>query len=281
MTLDEIRRSFAEEVRAVAHLDSAALVDAFARVPRELFLGPGPWNIVRPLDRQQPYRPTVDSDVRHIYHDVAVALDPARQLNNGQPSALAIWMQAAGLAPGEGVLHVGCGVGYYTAIMAELVGPTGRVTAYEIDPELAARARERLAAWPQVVVETGDGGRPSGTFDAIFVNAGATNVLPGWCAALRPGGRLIVPLTVHVPSYPQGVGIMMRFDRRDDERWPARVISQVGIFDCANARDPAEEAELMALVKPGAVEQIRAVAREPHERGQACLAHLPGFCLQS
>jgi hypothetical protein len=84
-----------------------------------------------------------------------------------------------------------------------------------------------------------------------------------------------------VPSYPQGVGIMMRFDRRDDERWPARVISQVGIFDCANARDPAEEAELMALVKPGAVEQIRAVAREPHERGQACLAHLPGFCLQS
>jgi protein-L-isoaspartate(D-aspartate) O-methyltransferase len=280
MTLDEIRRSFAEEVRAVAHLDSAALVDAFARVPRELFLGPGPWNIVRPLDRQQPYRPTVDGDVRHIYHDVAVALDPARQLNNGQPSALALWMQAAGLAPGEAVLHVGCGVGYYTAIMAELVGATGRVTAYEIDPELAARARERLAAWPQVVVEAGDGGRPSGTFDAIFVNAGATNVLPGWRAALRPGGRLIVPLTVHVPSYPQGVGIMMRFDRRDDERWPARVISQVGIFDCANARDPAEEAELMALVKPGAIEQLRAVALEPHERGEACLAHLPGFCLQ-
>lgn len=281
MTPDEIRRTFAEEVRAVAHLEQAALVDAFARVPRELFLGPGPWRIVRPLDRQQPYRPTVDDDIRHIYHDVAVALDPARQLNNGQPSALALWLQAAALAPGEAVLHVGCGVGYYTAIMAELVGSTGRVAGYEIDPDLAARARELLAEWPQVVVETGDGGRPAGTFDAIFVNAGATNVLPAWTAALRPGGRLVVPLTVHVPSYPQGIGLMMRIDRRDDDRWPARVISQVGIFDCANARDPAEEAELMALVKPGAVEQIRAIAREPHERGPACLAHLPGFCIQS
>ncbi|HEU4730509.1 MAG TPA: hypothetical protein VFT22_21570 [Kofleriaceae bacterium] len=42
MTLGAIRRSYAEEVRAVAHLESAAVVEAFARVPREEFLGPGP-----------------------------------------------------------------------------------------------------------------------------------------------------------------------------------------------------------------------------------------------
>jgi hypothetical protein len=74
---------------------------------------------------------------------------------------------------------------------------------------------------------------------------------------------------------------MLRVDRRDDDRWPVRIISQVGIYDCANARKPAEEAELMTLVRPGTVEQIRAIAIDAHERGPACLAHLPGFCLQS
>jgi hypothetical protein len=42
------RRWFAEELRAVANLESDALVDAFARVRREHYLGPGPWPIARP-----------------------------------------------------------------------------------------------------------------------------------------------------------------------------------------------------------------------------------------
>src|SRR5262245_1864822 len=78
MTLEQARRAFAEEVRAVAHLQSEPLVEAFARVPRERFLGAGPWQIARPLDPAEPYRTTPDDDPRHIYHDGVVALDPAR-----------------------------------------------------------------------------------------------------------------------------------------------------------------------------------------------------------
>jgi protein-L-isoaspartate(D-aspartate) O-methyltransferase len=276
---DEVRRAFAEEVRAVAHLRSERLVEAYARVLRERFLGPGPWHIARPLDKVEPYRTTADADPRHIYHDVVVAIDVARQLNNGQPSSLALWIEAAEIELGEAVLHVGCGVGYYTAIMAELVGPTGRVVGYEIDPELAARAQELLAAWPNATVEASDGGEPRGTFDVIFVNAGATHVLPGWIAALGPRGRLIVPLTVHTPEYHQGVGAMLRIDRGDG-RWPARVVSPVGIYDCANARDPACEAELMTAMRAGSARELQAIAIDPHERGPSCLAHLPGSCLQ-
>jgi protein-L-isoaspartate(D-aspartate) O-methyltransferase len=280
MTVDEIRRAYAEEVRAVAHLGSDAVVEAFARVPRERFLGDGPWQIVRPLDRQQPYRTTADGDVRHLYHDVGVALDPARLLNNGQPSALARWLEAAAIAPGDRALHVGCGVGYYTAIIAELVGPTGHVTGYEIDASLAARAREHLAPWPQASVETGDGTCPTGSFDVIFVNAGATSGA-AWVGALRAGGRLVVPLTMHLPNIPSGIGVFLRVERADGDRWPARPISQVGIFDCANARAAEEEAELMTMARPGTAERITAVAVGVHERGPACVAHLPGFCLQS
>jgi protein-L-isoaspartate(D-aspartate) O-methyltransferase len=283
MTLDAVRRAYAEEVRAVAHLESSAIVEAFARVPREEFLGPGPWLVARPLEPGDPYRTTADADPRHVYHDVVIALDPVRQLNNGQPSSLARWIEAAALAPGDAVLHIGCGVGYYTAIMAELVGPTGRVAACEVDPGFAARARELLAPWPHVAVEASDAGSPSGRFDAIFVNAGVTYVPTAWTAALRPGGRLIVPVTVHLPNLPGGssfgVGVMLRVERGDG-RWPARVVSQVGIFDCVNARDPAHEAELLTLARSGGTAQIRAVVVDPHDRGDSCLAHLPGFCLQ-
>jgi protein-L-isoaspartate(D-aspartate) O-methyltransferase len=101
MRLDECRRFYAEEIRFVAHVDSPALVEAFARVPREQFLGPGPWQIVFPnfpFDRTT-YK-TVD-DARGLYHNVLIALDPARSLNNGQPSALAHWINALDLKTGD------------------------------------------------------------------------------------------------------------------------------------------------------------------------------------
>src|SRR6201996_3284608 len=59
-----------------------------------------------------------DADPRHVYHDVLIALDEARGINNGQPS---LWDEL-GIRTGEQVLHLGCGTGYYTAIAAELVG---------------------------------------------------------------------------------------------------------------------------------------------------------------
>jgi protein-L-isoaspartate(D-aspartate) O-methyltransferase len=285
MTLDEVRRAFAEEIEAVAHLDAPALVDAFARVPREAFLGAGPWQISRPFDVEQPYRTTVDADPRRIYHDVVVAIDPVRQLNNGQPSALARWIEGATIRRGDAVMHIGAGLGYYTAIMAELVGPTGRVYACEVDPALAERARAHLAPWPNVVVDASDASQPRGTFDAIFVNAGCTYARPEWLAALAPGGRIVLPITIHLPQMPLGVGAMMRVDRpadsADGQRWRARMISQVGIYDCTNARDPAHEPVLRALAAPGMAARVQGLAIEPHDKGAACLAHLDGFCLQA
>ena len=273
------RRVFAEEIAAVAHLESPRLIEAFAQVPREHFLGAGPWQIAM-LGQEPPYRTTVDGDPRHIYHDVLVAIDPARQLNSGQPSSLARWINALAVAPGDAVMHLGCGVGYYTAILSELAGAGGSVYACDVDPGLAARARDRLAGWPQVTVEAGDGSAPPGRYDAMFINAGVTCPLPAWLAALRPGGRLVLPLTMHVPGISHGVGAMIRVTRGDGN-WPARFLTQVMIYDSANARDPAQETELRALASPGLAAQLRRVVVEPHERGPACGVHLPGFCLQA
>ena len=95
---------------------------------------------------------------------------------------------AAAPQPGEHVVHVGAGVGYYTAILAELVGATGRVTAIEFDGELAARTTAHLVQTPHASVVHGDGTRiVFEPVDIIYVNAGATRPADAWLDRLKEG----------------------------------------------------------------------------------------------
>lgn len=135
-SLEEARRCYAEELRFTARVTAPAVVEAFAAVPREHFLGPGPWRVLSPM-AMGDYWTTEDADPRHLYHDVLVAIDEARRLNNGQPSLWARMYDQLELRRGAAVVHVGAGTGYYSAILAEIVGRGGRVTALEIDPRLS------------------------------------------------------------------------------------------------------------------------------------------------
>jgi protein-L-isoaspartate(D-aspartate) O-methyltransferase len=211
--LEEIRDRYAAEIRATANLQSEALVRALANVPREHFLGPGPWQILSP-GVDAGYRTTPDNDPTRLYRDVLVAIDPIRQLNNGQPSYLAFCIESLELHEGDRVVHVGCGVGYYTAIMAEVVGPGGDVIGIEIDADLASRVSQNLRYVEHVEVIHGDGGDyDPGPCDAIFVNAGATHPRTVWLDRLRPGGRLILYLTVALDDTGTGKGGMLKVVR--------------------------------------------------------------------
>ena len=97
------RRFFAEELEAVCKLRSPALVDAFATVPREQFLPPGPWTVMADSDFMagMRLRATPDADPARIYHNISVAIDPTRQLFNGQPGTLGVWIDALDLGPGR------------------------------------------------------------------------------------------------------------------------------------------------------------------------------------
>jgi hypothetical protein len=92
----QARQWYAEELRFTAHVRSWAVVDAFATVPRELFVGPGPWRILSQWDLGV-YWTTADADPRHVYHDVLIALDEKRRLNNGQPCLWAFLYDQIGL----------------------------------------------------------------------------------------------------------------------------------------------------------------------------------------
>jgi protein-L-isoaspartate(D-aspartate) O-methyltransferase len=211
------------------------VVNAFATVPREQFVGPGPWRIKSPMDLAE-YWSTDDHDSSHVYHDVLIALDESRAINNGQPSLWAYLFDRLDLVPGEHVLHLGCGTGYYTAIIAELVGSAGRVTAVEIDAARAERALAALADWPQVTLIQADGARTSfEPVDAIVASAGATHPQTSWLDALRPGGRLLFPMT----TLRDGPGAMLLVNRRTEEGLSARFLCRAGFIDFQGARDPA------------------------------------------
>ena len=190
--LKQARRSYAETLRVTAPVqNNAAVIEAFAVVPRERFLGRGPWRIGANFKK---YR-TPDKKPRWLYHDVLIGLDARKKINNGSPSLWAYLLDHLDLSPGERVLQVGAGTGYYTAILATLVGRAGRVSAVEFDNRLAARARANLKPWPQVRVTHGDASQfDPGEVDVVVVFAGGTHPAPIWLERLAPGGRLLMPL---------------------------------------------------------------------------------------
>jgi protein-L-isoaspartate(D-aspartate) O-methyltransferase len=278
-SLEDYRRFYAEEIAAVTATQSHALLEAFAKVPREHFLGPGPWQIAGPdfaVGSQSKYRETEDADPRRIYHNVVVAIDGKRNLNNGQPGALAGWLDRLEVAPGEHVFHLGAGLGYFTAILSELVGPAGRVTAIEVDPDLAARARKNLAPWPNVEMHAGDGGEfDPGPVDAIFVNAGVTHPLPLWLDQLKDGGRLVLPLTFDVGV--GGKGVMLRV-MREGERYAARFLSLVMIYSSTSVRDAQMNAALAKQIGSPKLFSLQSLRRDAHQEEETCWLHGDGFC---
>ncbi len=264
------RAWFAEELRHVARLRSPAVVAAFATVPREHFAGPGPWPLLSPWHLSD-YWITEDADPCHLCHDVLIAIDSTRRLNNGQPSLWAFCYDQLALAAGQHVVHVGIGTGYYTAILADIVGRNGMVTAVEIDAALADRARINLAdSWPQAEVAIADGFtfRPDRPADAIIVNAGVTHLSLAWLDALAEGGRLLVPLTAEDRS-----GAFVLISRRQGDRpfYAARNVCRVGIIDCVGGRDPEARTRLAKALRDSRfAPPVRSLRRPPGEPDDTC-----------
>lgn len=278
-TLADYRRFYAEEIAAVTAMRSSALREALVKVPRENFLGPGPWQIGSAdlMSVQVSYRETEDADPRRLYHNVVVVIDRQRNLNNGHPGTLAAWIDRLEIAPGQHVYHVGAGLGYYTAILSELVGETGRVTAIEVDPDLAARARENLSPWPNVDMRSGDGGEfDPGPVDAIFINAGVTHPRGLWLDRLTDGGRLLLPLTFDVgPGIGKGVMMLVK---REGERFSARLLTLVMIYSSTSVRDPEINAALRQNISSPKVFSVQSLRRDAHEAEETCWLHGKDFC---
>jgi protein-L-isoaspartate(D-aspartate) O-methyltransferase len=184
------------------------------------------------------------------------------------------------ILPLERVYHLGCGVGYYTAIMAEVVGPKGSVVGCEVNPQLAARAKENLASYSNVTVVAGDGATfDPGECDAILINAGVTHPSPLWLDRLRERGRLVLPLTMATnPTI--GIGVMVKMVRQH-EQFSAEIVTSLAIYSCTSARDPQLEPLLRSTMTGGTLLKMKSVRRDVHEQSPTCLMHSTNVCLSS
>jgi len=288
MDLDSRRRFYAEELEAVCSLRTPGLVDALAAVPRERFLPAGPWTILEAGDgfmmgAPPRSRTTPDADPARVYHNIAVAIDPSRQLFNGQPGTLVVWLDLLDLKPGARVLHIGCGLGYYTAVMAETVGPTGRVLALDVDEPLASAARRNVASMPWVEVRHGVAHEAfNETFDAILINAGATHPLDAWLDAIAPGGRMLLPLTGTIPAMGAtiGKGVAWLLTRQDGVSFATRPVGVVAIYSAIGVRDEELNARVGKALMGGPAQwaAVKRLRRDQHDLGPSCWLHGPTAC---
>ncbi|MBW3604361.1 MAG: protein-L-isoaspartate(D-aspartate) O-methyltransferase [Actinobacteria bacterium] len=167
------RRSLVERAAALGVTDQRVL-DALRDTPRVAFVPPAARLVA---DRDAPIP---------IGHGQTTS----------QPSLIAHIVAALGLRPTDRVLEVGTGLGYQTALLAQVAG-----TVYSIDrfADLVATAGGNLAAQHirNVELTVGDGteGWPEhAPFDAIVVSAAFHEVPPPLVDQLADGGRLVQPL---------------------------------------------------------------------------------------
>ena len=157
---------------------------AFRAIPRHLFLP--------------------DVPLAEVYRNEAIPtkiVDGEAVSSSSQPEIMATMLEQLALEPGQRVLEVGAGTGYNAALMTHLVADTGTLISMDVDTDLVDGARAHLAAAgiEHVRVVLGDGGLgcPDGApYDRIILTVGAWDIAPAWLEQLRPGGRLVLPLTV-------------------------------------------------------------------------------------
>ena len=141
---------------------------------------------------------------RHIApvmgHSGADWLDRPEREEEEAPSKAVALLQ---LRPGDVVADVGAGSGYMTVRLARAVGPTGRVLAVDIQPEMIERLtdrvhREMLTNVTAVLGAADDPKLPAGSVDLeLLVDvyhelAAPQRMLQHLRSALKPGGRLVL-----------------------------------------------------------------------------------------
>jgi len=154
-----------------------SVISAMSRVPRELFL---------PVALKS-----------RAYDDTPLPIGLDQTIS--APHMVAIMCDLLDLQPKMTVLEVGGGSGYHAAVMAEMVGPNGRVYSVERKPELVAAARRNLesAGITNVTMIEADGSlglAEHAPYDRISVAAAAPKVPEPLKQQLKVGGKMVLPV---------------------------------------------------------------------------------------
>ena len=251
---EEARYKFAKAATRGVSGNTAVIEEAFANVPREHFLGQGPWLKLT----YDGYEETQTANPMEVYQLRALAIDPALGINNGEPQLHAKMMSAIAPQLGESIVHIGVGAGYYSAVLSRLVGQSGKVIGYEIVEHIGERAQQNLKEYENVEIVIGSGSDNIANADIVYVCAGATGPNRHWLDVLKPGGRLVFPLT---PLEGFGGVLVVLRDASGSRDFSARFISPTMFMPCEGARNEDEATALSEVFGAKDASSVRSLKR--------------------
>jgi protein-L-isoaspartate(D-aspartate) O-methyltransferase len=185
-------RRLEEELREVARGCRLPLVEG---IQKQL----GPFDAhhlaaILEVPRERFVRP---EDVERSAEDVPLPLDDEGLATISAPHAYLLSFRLLELAPGDSLVELGTGSGYGAALSAFIVGTTGRVSTFEIDPALVRWAERLLGDQPAVTLHHHDAVTSAARWGAatkIAVSFAVASLPGGWLNALPEGGRLVAPV---------------------------------------------------------------------------------------
>ncbi len=161
-------------------LKTENIIEAFRKIDRADFVA----SYYRPLAHQNSALPTL--------HGQTIS----------QPYTVALMLELLSPKEGDKILDVGSGSGWQTAMLANIVGPKGRVFGIEVIPEVKNFGEENISKYNFVkkgIVKlfniNAENGLPEeAPFDRIISAASGKKVPPAWKKQLKIGGRMVLPI---------------------------------------------------------------------------------------
>ncbi len=131
-----------------------------------------------------------------------------------QPLTVAFMLELLKPEPGDKILDIGSGSGWTTALLAEIIGPKGKVTGIEIIPELAEFGRKNVDKYgfirqgiAEIICQDGsEGYAKEAPYDRILASASVQDQIPQtWKDQLKTGGIIVTPIKNSIWMFKKGL----------------------------------------------------------------------------
>ncbi len=143
-----------------------------------------------------------DEQAAFAYDDIPLQIGQGQTIS--QPYTVVFMLELLKPKRGEQIVDIGSGSGWQTGLLAEIVGPHGKIYAIEIIPWLCDLGKRHIAHFPELqeriefYCRDAAPGLPEiaakiGGFDAIIAAAEVREAPRAWRAQLKPGGRMVYP----------------------------------------------------------------------------------------
>jgi len=119
-----------------------------------------------------------------------------------QPLTVAFMLEQLQPEAGDNILDIGSGSGWTSALLAQIVGSNGKITAIEIIPELKEFGEKNVSKYNfikkgivQFICTDGSKGyKEEAPFNRILASASAEKIPQAWKEQLEIKGRIVAPV---------------------------------------------------------------------------------------